>query len=142
MGFKGRLDKLEPVTCERWLRSWEAFFKVLFDRHLPEAVQERFTAVADRAARDEPYGDELDAAVQRLDYGLEAWFERWDVPDLEAGRDYHNTPDTIPTPPSEPEGKHQELTALLTDEGTPGDAAALLLYMLASARAVRDYRRL
>lgn len=139
MKLRGRLDKLEPAARERWRNAWGTFYEGLY-RHLSDAALERFVDAAGHSPTDEPYADALDEAVTALDYGLEAWCDRWDVPDLDESRDYGNTPETIPLPPEEPGGKWDELTAMLGTEGVQGDAAALLLHMVASARAVREYR--
>ncbi len=139
MKLRGRLDKLEPVARDRWHASWRELLD-LAERHMGNAMLDRLITVGDRAETGgEGYETDLEAAVSRLDYGLEPWSDRWEIPELE-GRDFHLTPERIPPPPGEPDAAHARFTGFLDADGIDGDAAATLLYLLAMARGVSEYR--
>ena len=137
MKLKGRLDRLEPVTRERWHASWRELLD-LAEGHMGDAMLDRVISVGERDAAGTLDEDAVDAALIALDYGLEPWSDLWEMPELE-GRDFHLTPERIPPPP-EPEGAHDRLIALLETEGAEGDAAGTLLYFMAMARGVSEYR--
>ena len=136
MKLSRRLDRLETPVREAWEEAW-ADFSTACDDCLPAGILERVSGLEGRSAS---FNTACEAEVKRLDtWGLDAWCHTWELPDLD-GRKYHLTPADVPLPPEEPPGALEGLTQRLQDDGVKGDAAAILVFALCLARAIRACR--
>lgn len=129
-----RLDRLEPCAEAAWRRAWEQFAD-RFDHHVPD---ERLERIEDANLTDEALGAYL------AEHGLEeltAWLDRQPfelVPDVEASADLARWPTDLAVPPDEPPGVWDTVEADLEREGEPAALAAVALFTLGAARAVRE----
>ena len=136
MKLSRRLDRLETPVREAWEAAWYAHVDA-WEERLPAGVWERVMLLV---GADPVTAAAVEAEMKRLDtWGLNAWAESWTIPDLER-RDYHLTPATIPPPPDEPPEVLERYLKAFQEEGVRGDAAAMMLFSLYLARAVREVK--
>lgn len=152
MRLSNRLSKLEPPAIERWHDSWDEFLEAM-EHHTPVAVDKRLGDTPAARLSD----DELEQAIADDDPATAAneisealpglavremvqWFHSYELPDIDKP-DLSHTPLSIPIPPPEPVGLWEELEQRLADESDTGTAAAVMLFILAVARSVCEYRQ-
>jgi hypothetical protein len=130
-----RLDKLEPQARAGWEAAWRPVGLAL-ERIVPDHILERATQAPDDETKLEAFLTEHDLMP------FDTWLAEKDGPIPPLADDESNLgwwPSGIPTPPPEPEGLWESLRELMAaDTGDRGAYAALALYILGVARAVRE----
>lgn len=143
-----RLAKLEAETLTAWRQAWERS-AVIFDKHTgsilvdPLDLQGRLEAAFQGLSSDDVDAEGV-AFLERLGVtqyrAFEAWFKSYELPEDDPPN-LKSWPEMIPTPPDEPSGDWQRVMPYMTSRNVIEQLAAqLYLFMLASARAQREYK--
>jgi hypothetical protein len=141
-----RLAALEVDTISAWHRAWE-HSAVTFERHL-RGLNIDTADLLRRLERERPGITAADVEQESTaflnDIGitafdeLAAWFKSYKLPDLDRP-DLAVWPSDIPTPPAEVSGSFEITKPFQScDDSVQRIAAQSYLFLLATARAVRD----
>lgn len=141
-----RLAKLEADALTAWRQAWERS-AVIFDRHAgeilmdPPDLQHRLEAALPGMSGDDVEAEGV-AFLESLGVtqyrAFEAWFRSYELPEDDPP-DLTRWPSDIPMPPDEPPGDWQRVAPYMTSENVIEQLATqLYLFMLATARAVRE----
>ncbi len=141
-----RLAALEVDTITAWRSAWEQS-AVTFEKHL-RGLHIDTADLLRRLERERPditaADIELESRAFLKDIGvtafdeLAAWFKSYELPDLDRP-DLAIWPSDIPTPPAEVSGSWEMTKPFQScDDAVPRIAAQIYLFLLATARAVRE----
>lgn len=145
---KRRLAKLEADNLDRWRRAWERSV-VSFDKYAgnilidPADLRQRLEAALPGLSSDDVEAEGV-AFLKRLGVtqyrAFEGWFKSYELP-RDDPPDLTSWPNMIPMPPDEQPGDWQRVMPYTASENIIEQLAAqLYLFMLASARAQREYQ--